>query len=347
MEQYLAEQKSGGNWSVKTAFEVSSCLELLKEFLGDIPVSQINHAAIREYKKALLHLPPNRSKLPQYRDKTIRELLAMTIPDSMSITSVNKYIRWASALFKWATQNGFLLQNPAEGMKVKQPLRDDEFRDPFSPDDLRKIFHSHEYTSDTHIASYSFWVPVIGLFTGARLNEICQLYLDDIYQENGVWIFDFNEKTPDKSLKTKAAKRRVPLSPCLVNELKLPQYIESLREKGEDRLFPELKHKREGYGTNVSRWFARYKKRCGILAQGGKKDFHSFRSTVANHFKQIGIEFTIIHEVLGHANQSISLSRYADPYYPGVLLEKAVSKLDYGLDLSHLKGSRYAGKEGP
>lgn len=343
IEQYAEEQRAGKNWSPKSEFEVLSCLETLKEFLGDLPVDQIDHARMREYKLALMRLPANRSKMPQYRDKSMAELLKIEIKVPMSITSVNKYLRWAGAVFRWATRNGFMSQNPAEGLKIKQPLRDDEFRDPFSTGDLKSLFRGKEYLSDKHKAPYQFWVPIIGLFTGARLNEICQLYLEDIYQANGVWVFDFNEDTPDKSLKTKAAKRRVPLHPLLAEDLRLPQYAESLRAKGQERLFPELPHKREGYGTNASKWFAKYRKRCGVTSTGPKKDFHSFRSTVADHLKQKLVDDNIIHETLGHALHSISLGRYADPYYPEVLLEKAISHLDYGIDLSHLTVSRFCG----
>ena len=31
---------------------------------------------------------------------------------------------------------------------------------------------------------YRYWVPLIGLYTGARINEISQLYLDDIDLDN-------------------------------------------------------------------------------------------------------------------------------------------------------------------
>ena len=343
IEQYANEQRTGKNWSPKSEFEVLSCLETLKEFTGDVPVSQIDHARMREYKQALMRLPANRSKMPAYRGKGIEELLAMNIKTPMSTTSVNKYLRWAGALFSWATRNGFMAQNPAEGLKIKQPKRDDEFRAPFTKGDLHKLFHSPEYLQDKHKAPYQFWTSIIGLFTGARLNEICQLYLDDIYQADGIWVFDVNEGTNDKSIKTKAAKRRIPLHPFLVDGLRLPQYVDSLRAKGYERLFPELPHKREGYGTNASKWFAKYRKRCGVTSTGPKKDFHSFRSTVADALKQKGVDVSLIHETLGHANPSISLSRYADPYQPKVLLAKAIIQLDYGIDLSHLTVSRFCG----
>ena len=192
-----------------------------------------------------------------------------------------------------------------------------------------KGFKQCQEHPDVHTGSYSFWTPVIALFTGARLNEICQLYVDDIRQEEDVWTFDFNENASDKHLKTKAGKRLVPLHPVLVNDLKLPEYAQKLREQGRERLFPELALRREGYGTTVSKWFARYKKRCGVEGTEKKKDFHSFRHLFANELKQIGVEPAILAELLGHEVPMISMSRYGkvDRVHKldgaGMMIEKA------------------------
>ncbi len=107
----------------------------------------------------------------------------MEVKKPMSISNVNKYINRASCLFKWAMKNGYMDKNPAEGMQLKTSKRDDELRDLFTPDDLHKLFHPKTYSKDNHRNEYCFWTPVIGLFTGCRLEEIYQLHLDDIRQE--------------------------------------------------------------------------------------------------------------------------------------------------------------------
>jgi hypothetical protein len=63
--------------------------------------------------------------------------------------------------------------------------------------------------------------------------------------EEGVWLFDVNDRG-DKKVKTKSARRQIPIHPFITNELKLPDYVEALKGEGETRLFPELKKGRVG-----------------------------------------------------------------------------------------------------
>jgi hypothetical protein len=89
------------------------------------------------------------------------------------------------------------------------------------------------------------------------------LRLDDFQKVDGLWVIDINAKK-EKKLKTKSSVRMIPIHPFLLTSLKLVRYVESLRSQGHIRLSPELKNRREGYGMIVSRWFARYKERCGV-----------------------------------------------------------------------------------
>jgi integrase len=127
-----------------------------------------------------------------------------------------------------------------------------------------------------------------------RQDEIAQLHLEDIRQdEEGVWFIDINDKG-DKKVKTKSARRLVPMHPFIANELKLPDYVKKLKGEGETRLFPELKKGRDGYSKSVSRWFnEKYKIKCGIQkdADGRLKDFHSYRKTLINHLQGKNVPF--------------------------------------------------------
>ncbi len=340
IDLYVAEQARGGNWSEKSTTEYTACLVLLKEYLGDIPIKSIDHKAMRGYKEALMKLPANVKKSVVYRNKTVQEILRMNIETPMSTDTLNKYIRRAGSLFKFAVNNGFMDRNPAEGLRVRQTKRDDEFRSVFSPDDLYKLFHSAAYREDNHRHDYYFWMPILGLFTGCRLEELCQLHLDDIRQDEGVWVIDVNN-AGEKRVKTKAGVRLIPLHPFLEKDLKLPRYTEKLRAEGHKRLFPELQQRRDGYGQTVSKWFnERYKVKCGIVKDDRKKDFHSFRHTFINALKQARVDTEMLAQVVGHETGSITLERYGKKYGPALLLEEVVKKLHYDVDLSHLKEAK-------
>jgi len=64
----------------------------------------------------------------------------------------------------------------------------------FTKDDLRLLFgDSKEYGQDKHTKAANFWVPLLGLYTGARMEELCQLLIEDVVQRDGVWCIDIRE----------------------------------------------------------------------------------------------------------------------------------------------------------
>jgi len=284
---YVNEQVRAGNWTHKTQLDYESSFGLLMEVLGDLRLSEIDHQQMQKFKQTLLQLPAHMKTSPKYRGKTVKELLAMKIERHMSVSNVNKLLTRSGSLFSYAVRNGYMPSNPAQGMQIKQNKRNDELRSVFSKDDLEKLILSEEYLKGTHSHPFCFWLPLLGMYTGCRLEELCQLHTEDIKQVDDIWVIDINN-TGDKKTKTKSGIRLIPLHPFLTNEVYFPKYVESLRKKGETRVFPELPKRRDGYGVKASRWFnERYKKKCGIsIKPGEKKDFHSFRHTFVDHLKQ-------------------------------------------------------------
>ena len=126
--------------------------------------------------------------------------------------------------------------------------------------------------------SHKYWVPLIGLFTGMRLQEILQLYLEDVYQHDGLWVFDLNENHPDKKLKTPQSKRLGPIHSDLI-ELGLIDLWEKKKTNLKDkRLFEDANVASDGtYSSTFSKWFSRYLTNIGIKT--AKTSFHSLRQT--------------------------------------------------------------------
>jgi integrase len=174
---------------------------------------------------------------------------------------------------------------------------------------------------------------LIGLYTGLRLEEICQLHLEDIRKEGDVWVFDINNKE-GRQLKNQSSIRLVPVHPHLI-ELGLLAHVERLKANGEHRLFPELKNSQRGkYGHYVGRWFAAYLKKCGVKSE--TKVFHSFRHTFITHLKHKQVDHFMLQEIDGHSLSGETMGRYGKRYTPDILLKEVIEKVDFGLDLDWL-----------
>ena len=80
-----------------------------------------------------------------------------------------------------------------------------------------KIFLIRHLSAQNSIYyAWRYWIPLIGIYTGMRLNEICQLYVDDVKYLNRIWYFRLTNERSDQSLKNKQSKRLVPIHPKLI-----------------------------------------------------------------------------------------------------------------------------------
>jgi len=328
VEEFCAEKKRVGSWREKTENENRAIYDMLIGIIGDVPVGSIDHALARTYKQALQKIPPNLNKLPRYRGMKILEVVESNPEEVMSVTTVNKNINRIATLFDWAEKNGHVAKNYFSGLGLKVTKQAHEERSNLDNDDLLRLFSTKIFTAKVYKHSYYYWLPLIALYTGARINEICQLGLADIREEDGVWVFDINDSGEGKRVKTASGKRLIPIHSKLI-ELGILDRVRKLKDRGESRLFPELKKQRDGYAQTASKWFNdRYRKSCGVTGEG--KCFHSFRHTVANHLKQKGVEPVKIAAIIGHKDESMTTGRYGDPYRPTALKE-IIEMLDFDL----------------
>jgi integrase len=344
IDDYFVENKRAENWGERTIPEYKTCAKLMLKVFGDVPINTINFESGIHFKETLTRLPPRILNSKKYKNMSIDEILDSNPEKTLSVKTVNKYLDFASGLFNYACKhNKNFRHNPVEGLRIRQKKRAGDNRAPYSEDDLKTIFQSPEYLKDKHIHSYCFWLPVLALYTACRLEELCQLHTDDVRQLGEIWVLDINDNTPDKRLKNLSSKRIIPLHPHLTDDLCFPKFVEKLREAGEQRVFPDLKKIKDRYGHAAGRWFGRYKKRLGIVPdeKGRAKDFHSFRKTFTTKLRHNGVDLNMIKELDGHLIKDITVDVYSDRFPAKALLESAILELDYGIDLSHLKKSRF------
>ncbi|MET0015017.1 MAG: site-specific integrase [Sedimenticola sp.] len=319
VKEYCAEKLREKAWTPKTEQEYRSIFTLLLRIVGDKQSDQISIRTAQQYKSTLLQLPPNINQ-GQLKDLSIEKIVALGLPP-ISKTTVNKHLVSVSTLFKWAEKFEYVEKNYFDGLTVSKDKKASEERPPFTEKDIQLLFSAENYQKHKYLRPYYYWLPLIGLFSGMRIEEICQLHLVDLKEIEGVWVFDIND-SGKKTLKNINSKRLVPIHSKLI-ELGLLKYAEKLHTRGAERLFPELKRQRDGYSQAASKWFGRVRKKLGIGPV-----FHSFRHTIATTLKNKGCDEPQVATLLGHSINSMTYGRYGKEYSPKVL-SHLVEKLDF------------------
>jgi len=334
IEEYCAEKRRAGVWTAKTEHEHQAVYDLFLNIAGDGPIERMSFDTARNYKTVLLKLPPNINKNPLYRAKSIDQVLAMKPDQTMAINTVNKALTRIGSLFAWAKKHGYVRENYFQGLELKHKKRPHEERAAFTQEELAALFGTDQYRRHRFLHPHYYWLPLLGLYTGARLEELCQLHLADIHAVDGTWVFDINDNS-EKKLKTPASQRLVPIHPNLL-ALGLLGYVEKLQQRNETRLFPKLKRGRDGYSQAASRWFSRYRLPLGLHNQTPRKDFHSFRHTFVNTLKQQGVDESKVAALIGHNQGGITFERYGKPYVPTALVD-VIQSLGYDAALAVVK----------
>jgi len=91
--------------------------------------------------------------------------------------------------------------------------------------------------------------------------------------------------------------------------------------------------------------FTKFKKRCGIDTNPRRKTFLSFRHTAINSLMHKEIPDRVVAMLVGHVTPGQTGGRYAKPFKPKKRMDSTVLQLDFGIDLSHLKDSKYVPKK--
>ncbi|WP_257017894.1 site-specific integrase [Serratia fonticola] len=214
-----------------------------------------------------------------------------------AIPTRNKYVSKIGGFFLWMNRRSEIeIKNPFQGLSIKDNVPVSEKRDAYTIDQVAKL-----RDVCTAEAAWKRWVILIGSYSGLRANEICQLYLDDIQQIDGLWCFRIDNTHTSQQLKTPSSRRFVPIHDSLINA-GFWNYFES--KKGQELLFPETRNKKRHSQYFIS-WFSQFRKALDV------PEFHSLRHYAATTFKNAGIPEQYAGALLGHlSNTGITYSRY-------------------------------------
>lgn len=195
------------------------------------------------------------------------------------------------------------------------------------------IWYKEELEKNLKEAPHKIWLPLLMLFSGTRLNEAAQIYIDQIEIIDNVYFINIRKDRKDQKLKNLSSKRKMPVHWRLL-EMGFMDYIEELKKNKEERLFPKLYYtKGKGYGQAFSKVFRDYKPTFlsqQVIEQLEQKEFlldiHSFRHSFAGSLKG-RIEDGVLDSFMGHRNGSLSQSRYGT--YRTDVLKSNIDLCDY------------------
>lgn len=308
-DEYMAERMRINPWEAKTLKEIQQVGRLFQRICGDLPLAEIDHGVLLRVKDTLLRLPPGFEKSPRFRDQSISQLTEIAHDRRLSVARINKMLVFLKAFLHWAKGRGYLNNVDVTGLRLKGPrVRASEERLAYSDDELSAILEkTRKWRNTSH--PERFWVPLIALFSGMRLGEICQLHLGDLCELDGMWFYDIHDG-PGHRLKNQTSRRKIPIHEKVLNA-GLLTYADALRAGGEVRLFPALyDHSLDGWSHAFGKWFQDFNRR--EITTEPRKTFHSIRHSVATILKNGMVQAHLISELLGHSpGEGMTLGRYA------------------------------------
>ena len=303
--------------SVKSRTSIAEAINIIKKFkamVGNLKPSEITRKHVAELK-----------------DKMLEAKLAPA--------TINKSRGILAAIFSMAEKNGKIDKNPFNGMvKLKVPEKEED--SPYTIQELQIIFNSPVFTQGYRPKRFkgetSYWLPLLGLYTAGRINELGQLYVEDIQVEDDIhYIIIKPDSATNRTVKDNK-KRRVPLHPDLI-KMGFLEYLAKIKFEGHLQLFPELKVTREGgkLADKFGAWWSGFVRKDLHIARI-PQPFHAFRHTFSEHGKRTMTNHEARYKLEGHAINTVG-DKYGNKLYPLGTLNDEIKKLNFkGLDLSHL-----------
>lgn len=343
------------NVSATTLAQSRVVLDHFSNFLGrSFPVAKITKKEVREWKTALKNFPVKATEISVFKNLDFRQIIKSNETENrpcISIKTINRYLAALGSHTRWLVTMGYLEDNPTNGMLSKID-RETQKVFPYELDQLRAIFQSPlfigcksptcpDVSGNIRIRDHRFWLPLLSLFSGARLGELAQLLVADIEKIKNCWVFKITtEGDPKKRLKTKGSQRFIPIHNELIS-LGFIEYHSTIRNAGHKWLFPEIvADTRNNRAGTFSRFYGRYLKKIGVKTDS-RYNFHSFRHGFVDALRLAGYQDDQFKFLLGHTQNNVT-GRY------GILQEgdiptrvKLIKKVGYkGLSLAHLASDK-------
>lgn len=295
------------------------------------PITKQRIATFRQYRegrnvatKTIDQQQSKLEKLSAYLAKEGKPLDFDTVSawlDSLKLASktLTQYLLAGNVFWKWAMRHDTRWRedfkdkaNPFENHELPQTRgkeRVDSQRKDFQPKEITEL-HTAALAADHNTLAD---LILLGAFTGARIEELCQLRVEHVIKPDGIESFDIVDS------KTAAGIRVVPVHPALT------RIVKRLKKDSKDGyLIPSESKNKYGIRSDaLSKAFGRLKEAHGY---GARHVFHSIRKTVITQLYRAGVQGPLIAELVGHETGTVTFDVYSQGASAAQKLD-AISKL--------------------
>lgn len=334
-------------------------LRMLLEVIGDKPINELKQGDFNNFFKLLGQLPPKWKDQCRIRKLGIRALAELTHDLTIGPKSFDDtYIACVRPFLKVSIRNfqdsGFPIGLSTVGTEYVGDREEGESKQrAFKDTELKRLFEGQEmrnFASNRALA-HCFWLPHLGLFTGARVNEICQINPQtDILldTETETWHFWITTTTESDSRIRKSVKtgdsRKVPIHKALI-DLGFLKYLDRVKATGAKLLFPEWEPVNSRASGNAEDWFRQFLRDTGLRDETPKAKIlgmHAFRHTLLTYGAMQKPPLSLFC-ITGHAQDEapIAASGAGKGYLTLSLLSplgdraSLLNQLYYGLNFTH------------
>ena len=280
-------------------------------------------------------------RVEQVTKKDVLAFKNAMVEAGVTPANANAKLSCLRTLLGYAVANDLLETNPVDRVNVLDKDKERRQRKEFDLLALHALFSSPVYAHDARPrrgrGEAAYWLPLIALYTGARLEEIAQLRPKDIQRVEYVgsddeprvaWLICI---THEDALTTKNAvsERRVPVHPEL-ETLGLIRFATDALMREQRQLFPDLRPNLYGkLGAKWGEWWSIYRRDvCGIMDR--RVVFHSFRHTFKYYARHARMVEGVQRQIMGH-----SPGDTADEYGPS---RYSLDRLVEGMALYRIPG---------
>ncbi len=333
IDEYVAFKIQTKGWREQSAIGFKAQLDILAEYVGvdgGIDISTEGAIAIQRMLFSIPRFSRSQKKLSAL---SLQELMVLKHNDPMTPNTVAKYFETYIAFYDWLLSRKYVSENPFKPLRTK--VDNEDTKDAFTPTQIKAIVSyltGQKPAPFPSIKEHHKWGGMIAIYSGARLNEVAQLEINDVFEEEGVWGFNLTDLGDDgeaskKRLKNTSSKRKVPIHTKLIQAGFL-EFYQAQKQKGSTRLFPEFPYcPKNGWGRNLGRWYNEaFLPKVNLKTK--RLTFHSFRHSMIEQLYQIDdCKELAIKAIVGHAKAGTTERIYARNAFTLAGLKQALDKV--------------------